>query len=324
MLKPGKWTLLLNLPLAHYHIVFAPATEGRRTFNRLVPEPTLNVRLKSSPSLEWTSFLMYHNTLARLGDIYPGHIMRNYLNVVSRNTNFTDDRRLTGGAGANYNHVISGLSFNVNVSTSRNMLNQLAQNHIRPDGSGEVLYTAQKNLSRMHTGRAQLTQYLFGLKTSVSAGLSVMNLRTEQSVNGKAGLFSNRTITPNARITVNRFRQMELNYTTSYTHSRMNNSPESVQQFQQQVGLALSAIKNTVVLLSAEHHRIQNNRQNYFFSDLTFRYTLPKLKQDFELGVVNLFNQDSFRNIYIRDYVLQETVFQLRPRQFLVRGSFRL
>lgn len=322
-LKPGKWTLMLNLPLAHYHIYYAPS-DRRQTFNRLVPEPMLNARLKSTPSLEWSSYFQYHNTLARLGDIYPGNIMRNYLSVVSKNTDFTDNHRFSGGAGVNYNNVVTGLSFNVNLSTTRNVLNQLPQSHILPDGSSEVIYTAQKNISRMHYGRTQITQYLFGLKTTVSAGLSVSEFETEQSLNGNLGLFSNRSITPNARITVNRFKRMELNYTTIYTHSRMNNTPESVRQFQQRVGMALSALKNTVIVFNAEHYRIQNNQKNYFFSDLTFRYNFPKIRQDFELGVVNLFNQDTFRNIYLRDYIMQETVFQLRPRQFVIRGSFRL
>lgn len=330
LLKPGKWTFMLNFPLAHYHITYTPGgrrtgylqTDGRRTFNRLVPEPMLSVRLKSTPSLEWNSYFQYQNSVARLGDIYPGHIMRSYLSVVSRNTDFTNNQRFSGGAGVTFNHVTSGLSFNANLGATRNILNQLPQNHILPDGSGEVRYTTQKNISRMRSGRAQVTQYFFGLKTTVSAGVTLSELLNEQSLNGSLNLLSNRTVTPNARITLNRFKRMELNYTTQYGYSRMGNTAETVKQFQQQVGMALSAVKNTTILLSAEQVRI--SRQNYFFSDLTLRYTPPKIKQDFELGVVNLFNQDTFRNIYLRDYLMQETIFQLRPRQFLLRGSFRL
>jgi len=148
MLRPGKWTLLLNFPLAHYHIAFVPAgnriSGERQTFSRLVPEPLLSVRLKSTPSLEWNSYLQYQNTVARLGDIYPGQVMMSYLSVVSRNTNFINNQRFYGGAGVTYNHVISGLSFNANLGATRNILNQLPQNHILPDGSAEVFYTTQK------------------------------------------------------------------------------------------------------------------------------------------------------------------------------------
>ena len=330
LLKPGKWTLMLNFPLAHYHIVYTPGgqptgsgqTGNRQIFNRLVPEPMLSVRLKSTPSLEWNSYFQYQNSVARLGDMYPGAVMRSYLSVVSRNTDFTNNQRFSGGAGVTFNHVVSGLSFNANVNATRHILNQLPQNHILPDGSGEVRYTTQKNISRMRFGRVQVTQYLFGLKTTVSAGVTLSELRSEQSLNGSLNGSSNRTVTPNARVTLNRFKRMELNYTTQYVYSRMGNTAETVKQFQQQVGMALSAVKNTTILVNAEQVRI--NRKNYFFSDLTLRYTLPKVRQDFELGVVNLFNQDTFRTLYLHNYVLQETIFQLRPRQFLVRGSFRL
>lgn len=320
-LTPGKWWLSLNLPLAHYYISYNPE-EHRQTLGRLVPEPLLSARLKSTPNLEFTGHIRYTNTLARLGDMYPGSIMRNYLSVVSKNAGFTDNHLLSAGTGANYNHVVAGLSMSIQLSTTRNTLNQLPLNHILPDGSGEVQYTAQRNITRMHFGSVRASQYLFGIKTLLSAGLSVSSFTGRQSVNGTLGTLTNQTLTPNARITVNRFKRMELSYTTQYSDSRVSGNPENVSQFQQQMGIALSALKNTVVLLSAEHHRIRHN--DYFFSDLTFRYTIPKIRQDFELGVVNLFDQDTFRNIYLNNYIMQETVFQLRPRQFLIRGSFRL
>lgn len=318
---PGKWWLNLNFPFAHYYIDYSPE-ERRRTFSRLVPEPMLNARLKSVPGLEFTGNIRYSNLLAQLGDIHTGSIMQNYLTVVSKNTDFTDDRRLSGGVGVNYNNAVSGLSFNLNLNASRGIQNRLPQNYILPDGSTEVQYMAKRNLSHTQSGKVQLTQYLFGLKTSLSAGLLVMKFQNEQWVNGYPGSFTNRTIEPNAHLKVNRFKQVELTYSTRYTHVKGSNQPESIRQFQQQMGMALAVVKNTVFIANAEHHSI--NAQDYFFSDLTVRYTVPKIKQDFELGVVNLFNQNTFKSIYLNNYIMQETIFRLRPRQFLLRGSFRL
>lgn len=321
VLTPGKWWLSLNLPLAHYYILYAPQ-ERSQTLSRLVPEPVLNARLRSTPNLEFTGNIRYNNTLARLGDMYPGSIMRNYLSVVSKNAGFTDNHQLSAGTGANYNNVVAGLSMSIQLNTTRNTLNQLPQNHILPDGSGEVQYTVQRNITRMHFGSVRAAQYFFGVKSLVSAGLSVSSFTGRQSVNGTLGTYTNRTLTPYARISVNRFKRLELSYATQYAVSQVSGNPENIRQFQQQVGIAVSALKNTVILLSAEHHRIR--KTDYFFSDLTFRYTIPKIKQDFELGVINLLDQDTFRNIYLNNYLMQETVFQLRPRQFLIRGSFRL
>lgn len=96
----------------------------------------------------------------------------------------------------------------------------------------------------------------------------------------------------------------------------------NLRQFQQEATLAWVSSPNTLLSFTAEQHSIQS--RNYFFADLKFRFTPKGSSQDFEISAVNLFNQASFKTVFLSEYMYQESAFELRPRQFLLRGSFRL
>lgn len=85
--------------------------------------------------------------------------------------------------------------------------------------------------------------------------------------------------------------------------------------------MGISPYPRSLIRLSAEHYNIQNTDPKYLLADVSLRYTLPRLKQDVELTLSNLTNQSTFRNINLLYFQREETTFQLRPRQIILRSS---
>lgn len=317
----------LSLPLSHNHIVYNDkVVQQKRNFTKWVAEPRLTLQYKPQESTNLTASAGYQNFLARLGDIYSSYVMTDYLNVVQKDASFRDNHMYNAGVTFNHNQVTSGLSFNIRYNYSKNIQNLLAETRINPDASKTIVYREQENTGLNHSVGAGLSKYHFALKTSTSLDINYNQGTSQRFINDVFLTFTSSNIVPTARINFNGLKWLDLNYAYNYSYSKNSGLQEGVVQYNQRASVGFHAIKNTMFRFSFEHYNIntQLSSKNFTFGDIVLRYTLPKIKQDLELIVNNLFNQDSFQNITVSDYFTQQTTFQLRPRQFVVRGRIRL
>lgn len=90
--------------------------------------------------------------------------------------------------------------------------------------------------------------------------------------------------------------------------------------------LGLLGVKNTLLRFSGEQYNLsrENSRQKYLFGDILVRYTFPKIRQDIEISLTNIFNRNTFTHIRVSDYFMQETSITLRPRQILLKGRINI
>jgi hypothetical protein len=314
VLYPGKWQINLNLPLSWYTLYYV------KTIHRWLPEPNASASLKITPHLQWRTNLRYATTLGQLGDFHPSYIMRTYLSVQQRNSELPSTQHYSAGTGILFSDAVSGLNFSLNGNYNLLIHNLLLQSLLQSDGSAVMEYISKRNEGQSSVLTALVSQYLFPLKTTLRAGLTAYSRTSLRSINGEEARFKNRSLSPQVQITFNRFKSFEVNYKTR-VHSIMAQAG-NLRQFQQEATLVWISSQHTLISFTTEQHRIKGT--NYFFADLKFRFTPKGSRQDFEISVVNLFNQRDFRTAFLSEYTYQESVFELRPRQFLIRGSFRL
>lgn len=319
--KTPKWQTILNLPLGYSIIDYKP-DESRQNFKKLVLEPSLNLRYRSSQSTEFYAYGMYTNSLSKPGDLYSGFVMTNYLNLTRKATDFIDNHNYSSRVGITHNNVVLGFSLNAGYSINYNVQNQLAENDINTDGSNEINYTLKNNASKFHSGNLNIRQYIFPLKTSFSIGINLSKNESELFINRSFQRYVIQTVSPQAKISFNGLKWLELNYGTNLLRLNNINTAQRITNYIQSLSTAFSAAKNTIVSFSFEHSVIKNTQmsRNYFFGDVLIRYTLPKIKQDFEISLSNIFNRGSFETIHLNNFYTQQTNFQLRPRQILFRG----
>lgn len=319
--KTQKWQASLNLPLSYYVINYKP-DKTEKNFLKLVTEPHFNLRFKSTPSTEFYVDGKYINSLSRPGDLYSGFVMRSYLNLTRKDADFADNHNYSSRAGINHNNLASGFSFNSSYGVVFNVQNQLPQNQISMDGSGEMNYALWRNTSRTHSGNLTIRKYIFLLKTSLSTGATLSKNESDVFVNGDFQRYSFKRASPEAHISFNGFKWLEFNYRANFFYSNNTTTSQTVTNYSQSWSTGFSKIKNAFVLFTFEHNKIKTSQtsRGYLFGDILLRYTLPKIKQDFEFSLTNIFNKDSFETIHLNNYIVQQTNFQLRPRQILFRG----
>lgn len=317
-----KWQIFLDFPLSYYIIQYKPY-KTKRSFQKMVVEPKLNFRYKNNQNTEFYLSGVHNNFLSKPGDIYGGFVMTNYLNLTRKNADFSDNHYYNTQGGINYNNVVSGFSLNASYGLSYIIQNQIAQNNINTDGSSEIQYATRNNSFKTNSGNFTVRKYIFALKTSFSTGFNLSFDKSDFFINGNFQQYVTHTVSPYAGLSIYGVKWLELNYQTKLRHSNIQNTSQKVTNYSQSLSSSFSSIKNTLLQISLEHNNIkttQSSTRDYLFGDVLIRYTLPKIKQDFEISLTNIFNKGSFESIHLNNYYIQQTNFQLRPRQLLIRG----
>lgn len=323
--EPGNWLFSFTTPLSYNLINYDNRIENQiQKFRRVVAEPKLHIRLKNNTRTVWNAGINYHNRLTRLGDIYNGFVMTNYLNVLQKKAGFRDNHLLVGSLGFEYSQAVSMFTFNMNYNYSYRLSNLLPENIIHTDGSRTVTYSENPNTAIAHTVSTRMSKYIFPLKSRFSLSNSYSQNNTERKINNVLGHLTQNSYSSSASINMDKIKWLEVYYEARYTY--LLNSSTNVNQVNQVFSLGLLGVKNTLLRFSGEQYNLsrENSRQKYLFGDILVRYTFPKIRQDIEISLTNIFNRNTFTHIRVSDYFMQETSITLRPRQILLKGRINI
>lgn len=79
--------------------------------------------------------------------------------------------------------------------------------------------------------------------------------------------------------------------------------------------------RDHLVCLTSEIYDYQ--QETCLYMDISYQYSLRKLKLDFELKLSNIFNSDAYVSYYTGDFSLMESVYKLRQREIFASVKFR-
>ncbi len=320
--SPG-WFFLLELPLSHNYFSYHQQGETR-TLHKVVFEPRLFARKRIAPSAQLIGSIRYQNQLPRPEDVYTHYIMTSYLNLVKKNTNFRNSHLLTGTVGMNYNNPVAIVLGNLNYSYTRRVNNLLGSIYLGSDGMQEIQTLDRSNVQQNHIVSGRLSKYFLGPKLTPAISLVYMKNRMERMLNGEVGHFEYSTFTPSLNIRYSGLNKVDLSYNSSVIS--MWNTSNTSQQYSQTFSLGVHPTKKIYVNMCLEHYRnnLNMSRKDYFFSDALVRWSPGKLRHSLEVGFSNLFNTKTFQTISASDYYYNESSYNLRPAQIVVRGRIHI
>lgn len=312
----------LNLPLAHYFIDYKPLNETRKSFSKIVPEPSYSIRYRPNMSSTFGGNVSYREMIASLGDIYGGYVMSNYLSLNNRDSDFRNTKMYSGSLSFNFNDVVTGFSFNTSYRLSHRLIDKQTETIIQDDGSRQTLVGEHSNTMNSNGGNLNISKYFFNIKTTVSLGSNFTQSKSSSWINGENRPYKSNIYRPNLEINFGGIQNASIYYRLDYSHISYNIRP-SLSQLNQNLSVAYRIFEGFSSTLTFEHYQYnQNGKRNFFFGDLGFKYRIPKTKRDIELNFVNLFNQKEYTTLNISDYASSYSSYQLRPRQFLIRTEF--
>lgn len=317
---PKNWNIHFRLPVSYYLINYKPE-ENILNYSKLAPEPSMNFTYSKKANTSFSGMLRHTKHLSRLGDQYNGLIMSNYLTFNYKDSEFRNTSVYLANLSFKHNNAVSGLNLNGSVGFNQQIQNFQEETNIFEDGSKEIIVGKTNHTAQRYFSNFKISKYWFDLKTSTNFGLNLSQFNSQRILNGLSQGFRVASIRPDFSITFNGIRRMSATYKLTYNY-RNSGGVVSVYELKQDLNTSVFLAKNLSGLITLEHYNIRSNQSdNYFFGDITMRYTIPKTTYDFEIGWTNIFNQKEFKTIQISDYYHSETLFHLRPPQLIIRGK---
>ncbi|RYG93838.1 hypothetical protein EON65_58335 [archaeon] len=192
-LKKDKIQGGLSLPLSYNLIGYQDdVTKLDKSMRRLFLTPSLNIKYLTGIETYLTMNYSFRNELGGINDIYRGTILRNYRSFFANNSPLSEVQTHSVGASFNFRKAMQMLFFNLTGNYSDAALNTISSMSLT-DNIQQSVALPLSNHIRNYGLSASSSKYLFGLSSTVNAGVSFNYSTFDQLQNGRLTPFSSQT-----------------------------------------------------------------------------------------------------------------------------------
>jgi hypothetical protein len=316
----------VNFRIIHYN---DPVHALDKKLSRFLINPQLFIKYQTSIENFLTLSYTITKQLGGTDDVYQGVILKNYRTLYTNNATLSEQRNNTASLGFNYRKAITLFFFNVHLTYTQINLNTISSSIVTSNLQERIVLPLE-NETETYKLDGSISKYLFSLKSTVSAGLSMSQNSSNQIQNNE--LLPYKTTNTEARIGVQSkiSNYMSLGY--SGVLNRMN-SKASLQnsagfqfsQLRQKGELSLNVWSNVYLNWTMEHLlTIRSGQDNleYIFSDFSARYKVDKINTEFEVGLNNLANVKTYKTAFLAANVYTTGSYQIPGRMAILRATF--
>lgn len=318
--KNRKWFGFLTLPIYYRHLNISQENQ-RNSFNSLSPEPQVYIKRNLNDNLSATANISAMRPSSNFGSLFPEYIMYDYMSLEKREAAFREQSFLNTGLGLSYNNAIKLTQFYLNYSHQLRRNNLLSEIKINPDGTNYIEYKKEPGTGKQQIVSFRASKNFIHIKTLPAIRLTYMETAQNSIVNGFKNNFKTSMLSPGLSVSFTGISKVHVEYDGTYNFSF--NAQSQLKQLNQKLNFLFYPRRGLLIKPTVEHFKnnFSGGKQNYLFLDAMIRISVPKIKQDFEIELSNLFNTKHFQTIQVMEYFYSESIYQLRPRQIIIRGK---
>ena len=329
MYKKNQWEANLSLPVAaHFFYLnnLIRDSTKQEQFVTLDPMVYANYNLNATWRLNATA--AYQNSFQNFNQIFSGLVVDNYRSIRTNNLPIAQTKSFGGSLGVFFRNPIKSVFGHAQYQFSHAQQPFLPANRINPDGSREMLVIPQPNTNQSHSLQLRASKYIGEIKTTLSAGADFSFANGNQILEGQVTQSVNRSFKPNMKINTRLGTVFAFDYLIDLTLADNKLSGKARNDFQflsQSLQLHFYPAKNHYIGLFGEHfyNSVQQEKTNIVYPDITYRFTLPKKRIDFQLTINNLLNEQYYLTTRFTDFYFYQSRFLIRPRQALASVKFQ-
>lgn len=323
--------LSIGLPINWQNIQYKDAgLQTNVSFQQLFVNPSVNLKYATGVENFITANYSFSNSLASIQDIYQGNVLRNFNQLSSNAIPINQANSHNASLGFNYRKTIKIFFFNIGLAYSN-----IASNAIT---KSELLQTIQKLTSIPFGNRINsysifsgASKYLFNWHTTVALKANVKLTQWNQLQNNVLLGYDNITTSISGSISPKISSWLNVAYSGTYSVSgskaRLQEAiTRTTTQWQHQGEVNIIPNDNLFIKLKLEDFVIAQSalsaNTNYLFTDFSLRYKLNKLKTDIAFEVLNIANTKEYATINLSANNFSQSIYTIRPRQFLLKILF--
>jgi hypothetical protein len=304
-------------------------TDQQVANNRLITEPTLNITFEPHPYWALDGSIAYTDDFGSLDRLYNSYILTSYRNLQRFNGLIPESSGLLSRLSFHFKNPLKSFFANLNISQSVNDRNFIYQSRIDENGLTTLEMLEHASEGRSRSVGADLSKYLFALKTTVKAAGTMRFSQNDYILNDVKGLLKSENYEASLMASYNQLRFVSVVWDSrlSLFRSRTGGSDlDDVVLTEQDLQINLTPWQNHQLAVQAEYFRSHaaSADSDQVFLNASYRLSFPKNKIDLELRCQNLLDKTFYRTFYHTAYSLIQNTYALRPRQVLVKIAFRL
>lgn len=328
--------LSLNLPIQYHSINYNDTIRKNKSTNQyLFFNPS--IRLKYQTGIENYIVLNYNysNSVSSISSVYQGLVLQNFRVLNSNNIPLVSSQRQSVSFSFNFRKAIKILFANVGLSYSTTQNESI--------GSNSFYKTIQKQNSVLAPNsvnsygiNGSISKYIFNIHSTATLKLGWQQNQWNQLQQSSLLNYENNNLTGSfslssklcnwlyTALSTNFNQQTSINQSTNKT----NESNPSTIQWQHTVEINIIPKEDWYIKLNADNHTIiqqqQNMNNHYFFTDATLTHKANKIKADFSLSVINIFNTTEYTSAILSANNFTESTYSIRSRMLVLKASFNL
>jgi hypothetical protein len=325
-----KFRLSLIVPLSYNDFNYGDEYRSHTDYHKLVLEPKILLSLNQGKENKINAQYQYKNDFGDASTQYQGYILSNYRMLRAYDTDFLSQSN-THNFLLRYNFSKSVKLFSLNIFglysvKENNSINQFTLNNFNQTTVQLPLINYNRNIQL--TGNTN--KYIFSLRTTLKASLSIQSLNNNQIVNGKLLPYRMMSYTYGFGTDTKLTDRVYLKYNGTYmpSKSRSEGQDQEGQEnkfINQKMEFVVLPIKTIVAKLNLEHQYYKStisNPSNYLFIDFSVNWKFAKARQELMFSAINLGNIKTFQTNYLSAYTATSSSYELLGRFFQINYIF--
>lgn len=333
-LKKESWQASLSVPMVLQSIRYnQDAYQVDRSYNRFFLNPNASVKLYTSPEDYISATYSYNNQMGNIAGVYRGLILTNYRSLNANDAGLQE--KYSSGSGLTYHlqRSIIMLFLNTGVKYTKVTANAILSSVLTNNVQRTILLPYENDQSSI-IANAELSKYIFALKTKLSFSAFWSRSFYDQFINSQKLPFTNDAFTLNLGIDGKFANDFNYNYIGNATRSNssqrnvINNKPKLENTFKRiDQSFALGYAPTTRFFLNLKGRHIYSNQANmpdinYLFMDVNLRLKLGKLRTDLEFDLTNIFNITEYELFSLSSNQFAANSYDIRGRMAILRATF--
>ena len=329
MYKKNQWEANLSLPVAaHFFTLKDFIKDSTRREDYFTVDPMVYANYKLNATWRLNATAAYQNSFQNFNQIFSGLVVDNYRSIRINNLPIAQTKSIGGSFGVFFRNPLKSIFSHALYQFNHAKQPFLVASRINSDGSREMIVIPRPNTNESHSLQLKASKYISEIKTTFSAGAEFSYATGNQALDGQVTKSTNRSVKPNVKLNTRLGTVFAFDYLVDLTLADNKLSGKERNDFQflsQSLQIHIYPAKNHYIGLFGEHfyNSVQQEKLNIVYPDITYRYTLPKKRIDFQLTLSNLLNEQYYLTTMFTDFYLYQSSFQIRPRQVLASIKFQ-
>lgn len=322
--KIKRITLTLNFPLSLNIAEIDSKTSGNQSIEKLFFSPSLSFKMVAGDF--WTFYLSgrFEQSIDNFDHYYENFILKDYNSLVVEFAPLSVSYKTNGKARIVYKQPFISLNASLSYSYQYRKSEMTCKYFVDRNGASVLEMVEQPNNSDYHIVHASVKKFFSKIRTTLGLKGSLAFLKSHTILNESFMATSSvsTSLSPDVMIKITEWLHLDYSLNWNVIVSKTDGEERNrVNYLRHNCDLLMFPGRDHLVCLTSEIYDYQ--QETCLYMDISYQYSLRKLKLDFELKLSNIFNSDAYVSYYTGDFSLMESVYKLRQREIFASVKFR-